>query len=140
MELGGRRGIYELMGMEPPVLPGPPPKLMAAKLNIDRTGQTDKARYTGLKMGQILDDNAMGEALQRATEKMKKGERMRPTLEEEEFERPFAGTSVSGWLLGCKEITAWSERTYDIILYDSSGCCMCYCTHGFSFLSFVVVF
>jgi hypothetical protein len=100
MELGGRRGVYELMGMEAPVLPGPPPKLMGAKLTIDRTGQTDKARYTGLKMGQIMDDNAMAEALQRANEKMKKGERMRPTLEEEEFERPFAGTSVSGWLLG----------------------------------------
>jgi hypothetical protein len=91
MNLGGRMPVYELMGMEAPVLPGPPPKLKTPKLKFDRTGEEDKARYTGLKMGQVIDDDVMGEALARANEKAKKGERMRPTLIEEEYERPFAG-------------------------------------------------
>jgi hypothetical protein len=95
MELGGRRPLYELMEMEAPPLPGPPPKKTAAKLVIDRTGENDKARYTGLKMGQIIDDNAMGEALERANRNAKEGKLMRPKLMEEEYERPFAGKYCS---------------------------------------------
>ena len=92
MNLGGRRAVYDLMDMEAPPLPGPPPKLRAPKLEIDRKGETDQARYTGLKMGQILDDDVMAEALANAQTKAEKGERLRPKLVEEEYELPFAGT------------------------------------------------
>jgi hypothetical protein len=90
MEYGGRRAVYDLMGMEPPPLEGPPPKKLSPKLVFDRTGQEDKARYKGLKMG-LLDDNAMAEALQRAQERSKKGERLRAALQEEDYVQPFAG-------------------------------------------------
>lgn len=91
-ELGGRRAVYALMGLEPPPLLGPPPKKKIPKLVIDRTGENDTARYTGLKMGQIIDDNLMGEALARAQQKSKQGQDGRPTLMEEEYVQPFAGT------------------------------------------------
>ncbi|MGK3733531.1 MAG: hypothetical protein ACI8RD_002717 [Bacillariaceae sp.] len=89
--VGGRRSVYELMGMEAPPLLGPPPKKKVPKLKFDRTGEDDKARYTGLKMGQVLDDNIMGEALARANKKAKQGEELRPKLMEETYVQPFAG-------------------------------------------------
>ena len=92
---GGRRAVYDLMGMEPPPLLGPPPKKKVPKLKIDRTGENDKARNTGLKMGQILDDDVMGEALARANKKSKEGKELRPVLMEEEYVQPFAGTLSS---------------------------------------------
>ena len=92
MDMGGRQAAYELMGMDPPPLPGPPPKSKAPELRIDRTGEEDENRYSGLKMGTLLDDDAMGEALARANEKSKKGESLRPKLMEEDYELPFAGT------------------------------------------------
>lgn len=95
MNLGGRRAVYDLMDMEPPPLPGPPSKIKVPKLEIDRTGQSDQARYTGLKMGQILDDDLMGEVLAKTQEKAKKGETLRPKLMEEEYELPFAGKILS---------------------------------------------
>jgi hypothetical protein len=79
------------MGMEAPPLLGPPPKKKVPKLKFDRTGEDDKARYTGLKMGQVLDDNIMGEALARANKKAKQGEELRPKLMEETYVQPFAG-------------------------------------------------
>jgi hypothetical protein len=88
---GGRRAVYDLMGMDPPPLLGPPPKKSAPELKFDRTGAEDKARYSGLKMGQVLDDAAMAEALERANRKTKEGQELRPKLMEEQFERPFSG-------------------------------------------------
>eukprot|EP00536_Pseudo-nitzschia_multiseries_P007445 jgi/Psemu1/240247/estExt_Genewise1.C_1750103 len=88
--VGGRRAVYDLMGMEPPPLQGPPPKKKVPKLKIDRTGEEDEARYTGLKMGQVLDDDVMGEALARANQKAKEGKELRPKLMEEKYEQPFA--------------------------------------------------
>ena len=70
MELGGRRAVYELMEMAPPALAGPPPKKSAPKLVIDRDGKEDKARYSGLKMGQVLNDDVMAEALMKAGGKL----------------------------------------------------------------------
>eukprot|EP00980_Cylindrotheca_fusiformis_P013580 scaffold3479_cov106-Cylindrotheca_fusiformis.AAC.1 len=93
MELGGRRAVYELMDMQPPPLQAPPKKKSAPKLVIDRTGEGDKARYSGLKMGQLLDDDLMAEALERARKREKEGRELRPKLMEEEFEKPFAGKS-----------------------------------------------
>jgi hypothetical protein len=90
MKAGGRFAMYELLEMEaPPVTSKPKPKSVP-KLVIDRTGETDKARYSGLKLGQVLDDSLQAEALQAVQKKIEAGEDLRPKLEEELFERPFA--------------------------------------------------
>jgi len=94
--VGGRRAVYELMDMEPPPLVGPPKRKVVPKLKIDRTGEDDKARYTGLKMGQVLDDDMMAEALARANEKAKEGKELRPTLMEESYVQPFADKRNTG--------------------------------------------
>jgi hypothetical protein len=92
MNMGGRRAVYDLMDMEPPPVVAKLKKKTAPKLEIDRTGANDPARYSGLKMGQVLDDDVMAQALQRAQERRKMGQSLRPKLQEEEFEKPFAGT------------------------------------------------
>mmetsp|Transcript_1149 Transcript_1149/g.2309 ORF Transcript_1149/g.2309 Transcript_1149/m.2309 type:complete len:409 (-) Transcript_1149:983-2209(-) len=94
--VGGRRAVYELMDMEPPPLVGPPKRKKVPKLKIDRTGEDDKARYTGLKMGQVLDDDMMAEALARANEKAKEGKELRPALMEESYVQPFADKRNTG--------------------------------------------
>lgn len=93
MEAGGRLAMYELMGM-----PIPPPsrrlvvdEAPAPELVLDRTGENDPARYSGLKLGQLLDDDAMARALDAAQRRAKEGQRLRPKLVEEEYEMPFAG-------------------------------------------------
>jgi hypothetical protein len=109
MEMGGRKAVYELMGM---VAPPPPPKektIQAPKLKIDRTGEDDKARYSGLKLGQILDDDTMAEALARANEKAKKGERLRPKLMEEDYEIPYADKRN----IGPKQTPEWTVERID---------------------------
>lgn len=100
--VGGRRAVYDLMDMETPPLLGPPPKKKVPKLKIDRTGEEDQARYTGLKMGQVLDDDVMAEALARANKKAKEGKELRPTLMEENYVQPFAGKcNVYGRVCAC---------------------------------------
>ena len=83
--------MYDLLGLERP----PPPKRLkpksVPKLVIDRTGETDKARYTGLKMGQVIDDDEMARALEDAQRKAKEGTSLRPKIEEEDYVMPFAG-------------------------------------------------
>jgi hypothetical protein len=92
MDLGGRGAVYDLMGMEAPIIVFKPRSMSAPKLVFDRTGEDDRARYSGLKMGQVLDDTVMAEALRVAQEKSKKGESMRTQLVEESYVAPFAGT------------------------------------------------
>lgn len=96
MELGGRRAVYELMEMKAPVLKGPPRTKNASskKVVIDRTGEDDLARYSGLKMGLQMDDDLMAEALAKAQQRRKEGKDMREKLVEESFELPFAGRSL----------------------------------------------
>lgn len=91
MDLGGRKAVYELMGMDAPAIPKAPRKPQPKDLVFDRTGEEDAARYKGLKMGLLADDDMMGEALAKANEKTKQGESMRPKLMEEEYELPYAG-------------------------------------------------
>jgi len=109
MEMGGRKAVYELMGM--PVPPPPPKKkvIQVPKLKIDRTGEDDTARYSGLKLGQILDDTTMGEALARANEKAKRGERLRPKLVEEEYELPYSDKRN----IGPKQTPEWTVERID---------------------------
>jgi len=97
MNNGGRRAMYQLMD-----LPEPAPrkkvkkKVSAPKLVIDRTGETDKARYSGLKISQAMDDEAMGRALQEAADKVKRGESLRKKLVEEEYVMPYADNTNKG--------------------------------------------
>ena len=57
----------------------------ARKVVLDRTGEGDKARYSGLKMSQIVDDDEMGNKLAEYNKKMKDGTALKPKLIEEEF-------------------------------------------------------
>lgn len=99
MEMGGRKAVYELMGMEVPPPSRPVKKVFKVpELKIDRTGEDDRAaRYSGLKMGQVLDDNLMAEALAQASEKAKRGETIgRPKLMEEDYEMPYSDKRNTG--------------------------------------------
>lgn len=92
MENGGRRAMYQLMDIPEPATPERLTKKKSApKLVIDRTGETDKARYSGLKVSQVLDDEAMGKALEEAAKKSKEGKSLRKRLVEEDYELPYAG-------------------------------------------------
>jgi len=95
MDAGGRSEMYPLMG-----LPTPPsrikPKKSVPKLVIDKTGETDKARYSGLKVTQILNDDEMGQRLAEAQRKKKEGENLRPKLIEEGYEIPFSDKVNTG--------------------------------------------
>ena len=101
MESGGRLEMYKLMGMQPPITPIRE-KVKAPPLVIDRTGEQDKGRYTGLKMGLLADDDMMGEALQLASQKARDGERLRTKIAEEDYEQPFAGTYTRLSVGGCQ--------------------------------------
>ena len=92
MENGGRRAMYQLMDIPEPATPERLTKKKSApKLVIDRTGENDKARYSGLKVSQVLDDEAMGKALEEAVKKSKEGKSLRKRLVEEDYELPYAG-------------------------------------------------
>ncbi|KAL3801125.1 hypothetical protein HJC23_002418 [Cyclotella cryptica] len=97
MENGGRRAMYQLMNLPEPATPERLTKKKSApKLVIDRTGETDRARYSGLKMTQALDDEAMGQALQETVRKVKEGRALRKKLAEEEYVMPFADNKNKG--------------------------------------------
>lgn len=91
MNAGGRRKMYSLMGLPEPAISNriKKPKKVP-KLIIDKTGETDQARYSGLKVTQILDDDEMGKKLSEFQEKKKKGEISKSKLVEEEYVMPFA--------------------------------------------------
>ncbi len=92
MENGGRRAMYQLMDLPEPATPlRLSKKKSVPKLVIDRTGETDKVRYSGLKMSQALDDDAIGKALEAAAQKVKSGESLRKRLIEEDYVMPYAG-------------------------------------------------
>jgi hypothetical protein len=92
MENGGRRAIYQLMDLPEPATPKRVAKTKSApKLVIDRTGENDEARYSGLKMTQALDDDAMGKALEEAARKVREGKSLRKRLVEEDYVVPYAG-------------------------------------------------
>ena len=100
MNAGGRREMYSLMGLPEPAISNriKKPKKVP-KLVIDRTGETDQARYSGLKVTQILDDDEMGKKLAEFQEKKKKGENSKQKLIEEEYVMPFAGEKISSVIL-----------------------------------------
>ena len=91
MDAGGRLQMYDLMNMTPPPLPERLKPKKVRKIAIDKTGEEDKARYSGLKMGQILDDDEMGRALAEAQKKRKEGVPLKKKIMEQEYVQPFAG-------------------------------------------------
>jgi hypothetical protein len=90
MNAGGRLAMYALLGMEQPPITSKPKVKKAPKLVIDRTGEADRARYSGLKLGQVLDDNLQAAALEAVDRKVKSGEPIRQKMQEEMYELPFA--------------------------------------------------
>lgn len=97
MENGGRRPLYQLMDLPEPATPkNLLVKKSAPKLVIDRTGETDDARYTGLKMSALMDDDAMGKALEEAAKKVKEGKSLRKRLVEEDYVVPYADNTNKG--------------------------------------------
>ena len=94
MKLGGRYKMYEILGLDAPEVSSRAKFKSAPKLVIDKTGETDQNRYSGLKLGQVLDDDAQAEALERAL-KQKDPKK----LMEEDFELPYADkrNTSPGW-------------------------------------------
>ncbi|CAJ1934579.1 unnamed protein product [Cylindrotheca closterium] len=109
MELGGRRAVYDLMGMKAPPTKGPPPKVVTPKIVIDRTGADDEGRYSGLKMGLGMDDDAMAEALAKASQKSKEGKGLRKRIMEETYEQPFADKRN----VGPRQTPDWTPEAID---------------------------
>jgi hypothetical protein len=114
MEAGGRRAMYALMNMEEPPTPSRLKPKMVPKLVIDRTGETDSARYSGLKMTQTLDDQEVGQRLAEIQKMKKEGIRItRKKLVEDEFDIPF---SDSRYLIS---FIYFLRMNYYIILFHS---------------------
>ncbi|KAL3767390.1 hypothetical protein ACHAWO_010409 [Cyclotella atomus] len=97
MQNGGRRAMYRLMELPEPAIPERLTKKKSApKLVIDRDGKTDRARYSGLKMTQALDDEVMSQVLQETINKVKEGKELREKLQEEDYVMPFADNKNKG--------------------------------------------
>ena len=103
--------MYKLLGMDAPmvkikqIVSAPP-------LVIDRTGESDPAVYRGLRLGQMLDDELQGQALQEVQQKIARGERpaVSQVLEQvESFEVPFADKRNTG----PKQTPDWTVEKLD---------------------------
>ena len=115
MKIGGRNKMYGIMNMD---IPAMKPKVVktATKIVIDRdVGKS----YQGLKLNQIIDDNAQGMALQNVQRKIELGQRLSASSEEfldeiENFELPFADKRNVGpqqtpdWTV--EQIDAWGKQ------------------------------
>ena len=101
--------MYELLGLPTPEITSKPKPKTAPKLVIDRTGENDQARYSGLKLGQILDDDLQAETLAKVQEKAKQGQALRPKLQEELYVAPFADKRN----VGPKQTPSWTPEQLD---------------------------
>lgn len=110
MENGGRRAMYKLMDMDEPAIPSriTTPKKYT-KLVIDRTGETDGGRYSGLQMSTLLDDDEMGRALDEAQRKTREGKRLGKKIAEEDYVMPFADKRN----VGPKQTPLWTPEKLD---------------------------
>jgi len=110
MSNGGRRAMYQFMDLPEPATPERLTKKKSApKLVIDRTGETDTARYSGLKVSQSLDDEAMGRALEEAAKKVKEGKSLRKRLVEEDYVMPYADNKN----VGPRQTPLWTAEKLD---------------------------
>lgn len=110
MENGGRRAMYKLMDIEEPAISEriTTPKRYT-KLVIDRTGETDGGRYSGLQMSTLLDDDEMGRALDEAQRKIREGERLGKKIAEEDYVMPFADKRN----VGPQQTPLWTPEKLD---------------------------
>jgi len=95
MDSGGRLKMYELMNMTPPPMPERLKPRKAREISIDRI-EDDEGRYTGLKMGQMIDDETLGRALEESQRKTREGIALRKKLKEQEYVQPFADKRNTG--------------------------------------------
>jgi len=111
MDAGGRKEMYKLMNMTKPSLPERLKPKKARKVVIDRSGETDQARYKGLKITQVIDDNEMARALENANKRSKEEgtTKLRPKIQEEMYEIPFSD-SVN---VGPKWTPNWTAEQLD---------------------------
>ena len=107
---GGRNAAYPLVGLPIPALEIEPPK-SAPKLVIDRDGSTDPARYQGLKLGQVLNDDDMASALEnlRTSKGDSSNNNKKPQLQELSYEQPFADKRN----VGPKQTPNWTPEKID---------------------------
>ena len=113
MKAGGRLAMYDLLQMEKPDTSQSlkPLVVTAPKLEIDREGKNEKERYSGLKLGQIIDDDLQAQVLQSAQERAARGEELRPKLQEESYEQPFADKRYVGKWMHLSVVLAISYLT-----------------------------
>lgn len=109
MDAGGRMEAYRLMDMTPPPISDRVQPKTAPKLVIDRTGENDPGRYSGLKMGQVVDDDEMGRRLAEVQAKVKRGERLKPKIAEEDYVQPYADKRNTG----PKMVPDWTPEKID---------------------------
>mmetsp|Transcript_24581 Transcript_24581/g.28323 ORF Transcript_24581/g.28323 Transcript_24581/m.28323 type:complete len:420 (+) Transcript_24581:47-1306(+) len=95
MAAGGQRAMYSFMGLPEPPIPDRLKPKKVPKLVIDRTGENDPARYSGLKVNQVIDDDLMGRKLDEMARK-KAADKVKPKLIEETYVQPFASVKRSG--------------------------------------------
>lgn len=110
MNAGGRLKMYDLLDLTPP--PARPKKIknFAPPIVIDRLGE--QTRYRGLKLGQALNDDVQGAALQDYQRKIEQGERPASSKVREEveaFELPFADKRN----VGPKQTPDWTVERLD---------------------------
>lgn len=103
MQSGGRIAMYEKLGMSPPPIPDRLKPKSARKLEIDRDGEKNPKRYTGLKMTTLVNDDEMAAALERSFVKQK------AKAPEEEFIVPFSDLPKKQF----KETPAWTPEMID---------------------------
>ena len=109
MENGGRLAMYKLLDLPVPAIKVTPASSQtAAEIVIDKLGETDSGRYSGLKMG-LLDDSAMAEALARAQKKQKEGIPLRSQIAEE----TFVGTYKDKRNVGPRMTPDWTPERVD---------------------------
>jgi hypothetical protein len=109
MNAGGRNEMYRLFNISPPIVKTkivqPPPPIV-----IDREGKAN--RYQGLKLGQVLDDNIQGAALQDVQRRIQQGERLSSSKVWDEvtaYEVPFADKRN----IGPKQTPDWTVEQLD---------------------------
>mmetsp|Transcript_19529 Transcript_19529/g.25294 ORF Transcript_19529/g.25294 Transcript_19529/m.25294 type:complete len:379 (-) Transcript_19529:144-1280(-) len=104
MQSGGRNALYSKLGLTPPPVPERLRPKTARKLEIDRDGEKNPNKYTGLKMTTLINDDEMADALTRAAKKGKKQASL-----EEEFKVPFSDAPKKKF----KETPDWTPEMLD---------------------------
>ncbi|KAL7560603.1 hypothetical protein ACA910_000058 [Epithemia clementina (nom. ined.)] len=114
MKLGGRYAMYELLNLEAPAIPATKRVTAPTKIIIDRTGESDPNRYTGLKLGQVLDDALQAQVLEQARQNQKQQQSQSSSLlssssGEDAYEIPFSDKRN----VGPRQTPDWTPERLD---------------------------